>query len=63
MAHLGDVYISNGEFFAKIDKTEAGVRFNMFGPRRMDKQQAAQDLAYIRAAANGETTRLDELAR
>ena len=61
MAHLGDVYTDEGKHFAKIDKTEAGMRFKMRGPCREDKQQAAQDLADIRAAASGEATRLDEL--
>ena len=61
MAHLGDVYSSNDKFFAKVDTTEAGTRFKMVGPRREDKQQAAQDLTDIRAAAGGEATRLSEL--
>ena len=61
MAHLGDVYTNEGKHFAKIDKTEAGMRFKMRGPCRDDKQQAAQDLADIRAAASGETTRLEAL--
>ena len=52
MTHLGNVYTSNGEFFAKIDTTEAEQRFYMEGPRREDKQQAAQDLIDIRAAAS-----------
>ena len=61
MAHLGDVYTSEGKYFAKIDRTEAGIRFKMRGPRREDQQQAAQDLADIRAAASGEASRLEEL--
>ena len=61
MAHLGDVSIRNGQFCATIDKTEAGMRFKMFGPCREDKQHAVRDLAYIRAAATGAPTRLDEL--
>ena len=61
MAQLGNVYTSNGKFFAKIDTTEAKKRFYMEGPHREDKQQAAEDLNKIRAAASGEATRLDEL--
>ena len=61
MAHLGGVFTSNGKFFAKIETREGGMRFYMEGPRREDKQQAAQDLTDIRAAASGKATRLDEL--
>ena len=61
MAHLGGVFTSNGKFFAKIETREGGMRFHMEGPRREDKQQAAQDLTDIRAAASGKATRLDEL--
>ena len=61
MAQLGNVYTSNGKFFAKIDTTEARKRFYMEGPRREDKQHAIEDLTDIRAAASGRATRLDKL--
>ena len=61
MAHLGDVYTSNGKFFAKIETREASSRFHMEGPRREGKREAEQDLIDIRAAAGGEPTRLGEL--
>ena len=38
----------------KIDTKESGTRFKMEGPARDDKQQAAQDLSSIRAAADKE---------
>ena len=53
MTQLGNVYTHKGKFLAKIDARESGERFYMEGPRRQDKQQAAQDLAEIRAAAGG----------
>ncbi len=43
MSHLGDVYTSNGKFFAKIEAREGGIRFHMEGPRRECKQQATLD--------------------
>ena len=61
MAHLGDVYTSNGKFFAKIETREGGTRFYMEGPRRENSQEAAEDLTHIRAAASGKTTRLEAL--
>ena len=61
MANKGDVYSSKGKLFAKIEAQEDGIRSLMKGPRREDKQQAAQDLTYIRAAASGGSTRLGEL--
>ena len=61
MAHLGDLYTSNGKHFAKIETWEKGIKFKMTGPRREEKQQAAQDLTYIRTAGSGESTRLGEL--
>ena len=61
MAHLGGVFTTNGKFFAKIETREGGTRFHMEGPRREDKEQAAQDLSDIRVAASGEASRLDEL--
>ena len=61
MAHLGNLYLSNNKFYAKIETWEEGTKFKMFGPRREDKQQATQDLNDIRAAASEGSTRLDGL--
>ena len=61
MANLGDLYMSNGKCFAKIETWEKGTKFKIVGPRREDKQQAAQDLTYIRAAGSRDSTRLGEL--
>ena len=61
MANQGDVYSTKGEFFAKIEAQEDGVRFHMKGPRRDTNHLAVQDLTEIRAAASGEATRLGEL--
>ena len=57
MAHLGGVISKNGRFIAKIDTKESGTRFAMEGPLRDNEQQAAQDLTYIRPAADGEAAR------
>ena len=61
MAHLGGVINKDGQSFAKIDTSESGTRFAMEGPPRDDEQQATQDLSFIRAAADGEVTRLSGL--
>ena len=61
MAHLGGVYTCSDKFFAKIEAREGGSRFHIEGPRREDELRATQDLTDIRAAANGEATRLDGL--
>ena len=53
MAHVGNVFHKDGQFIAKIDTSESGTRFAMAGPPRDDEQQAAQDLSFIRAAADG----------
>jgi hypothetical protein len=58
MAHLGDVFNKHGRFVAKIDTKESGMRFAMTGPPRDSEQEATQDLSFIRAAADGEATRL-----
>ena len=58
---LGSIEEVDGRFIAKIDSNESGTRFWIEGPLRDDKQQADQDLAYIRAAADGEATRLAKL--
>ena len=55
--HLGGVISKNGRFIAKIDTKESGTRFAMEGPLRDNEQQAAQDLTYIRTAADGEAAR------
>jgi hypothetical protein len=61
MAHLGGVINKNGKFIATIDTRESDTRFYILGPVRNEKQQAAQDLSSIRAAADGEATRLAKL--
>ena len=61
MAHLGGVVNKNGQSIAKVDTSESGTRFAMEGPPRDDEQQATQDLSFIRAAADGEATRLGGL--
>ena len=57
----GSIEEVDGRFIAKIDTNDSGTRFKMEGPLRDGEQEAAQDLAYIRAAADGEATRLAEL--
>ena len=59
MDRLGNILDSDGKFFAKVDTSEGGVRFKMVGPPRANKDQAYKDLVGIRAAANGEATRLE----
>ena len=54
----GSIENVDGRFIAKIDTHDSGTRIKMEGPLRDDEQEAAQDLAYIRAAADGEATRL-----
>ena len=61
MAHPGGVIKKDGKSIAKIETKESGTRFKMVGPPRVDEQQAAQDLSAIRAAADGEATRLAKL--
>ena len=57
----GSIEEVDGHFIAKIDSNESGTRFWIEGPLRDDKQQADQDLKYIRAAADGEAKRLAAL--
>jgi hypothetical protein len=61
MARLGGVINKDGEFIAKIDTSESGTRFAMVGPPRDEEQQAARDLSFIVAAADGELTRFGGL--
>ena len=57
MAHLGVVINKDGRYIAKIDTQESGTRFAMVGPIRDEEKHAAQDLSFIRAAADGGATR------
>ena len=61
MAHLGGVINKAGQFVAKVETKDSDKRFKMEGPARDDEQQAAQDLSFIRAAADGEVTRFGGL--
>ena len=54
----GSIEEVDGRFIATIDTNDSGARFKMEGPLRDGEQEAAQDLACIRAAADGEDTRL-----
>ena len=56
MAQLGCVSQRKGKFFANVDTNYLGVRYHFEGAPRDDEQQAKDDLAYIRSAAEcGET--------
>ena len=57
MAHLGGVINKAGQFVAKVETKDSDTRFKMEGPARDDEQQAARDLSFIRAAADGELSR------
>ena len=61
MAHLGGVIHKAGQFVAKVETKDSETRFKMKGPARDDEQQAAQDLSFIRAGADGEVTRFGGL--
>ena len=59
MANWGNVCSHNGKFFAKVEAQVDGIRFHVKGPRRDDEHHAGQDLQYIRAAASGEASHLN----
>ena len=61
MTQLGGVYSRGGQHFACINTALSGVRYYMEGPLRTDEKGALQDLASIRAAAEGETPRAEGL--
>ena len=53
---------NQGQFDAKVDTHDEGIRYQMFGPPRGDNdKQAFQDLCCIRSAAEGVPTHTEKL--